>query len=105
YSNIRCSYQTYTIFPYTTLFRSVEEIVSAKTLGTVVHDVLEDFYKKFENRNVEVSDIDQMIAEIEVEVEKKFKKLYSKAPLSEGDRKSTRLNSSHVSISYAVFCL
>src|SRR5207249_6238120 len=25
--------------------------------------------------------------------------------LGEGDRKSTRLNSSHVSISYAVFCL
>src|SRR5699024_11780316 len=25
--------------------------------------------------------------------------------LDEGDRKSTRLNSSHVSISYAVFCL
>src|SRR5699024_11026597 len=27
------------------------------------------------------------------------------APLEEGDRKSTRLNSSHVSISYAVLCL
>src|SRR5437868_13966675 len=26
-------------------------------------------------------------------------------PSSRGDRKSTRLNSSHVSISYAVFCL
>src|SRR5207249_8593909 len=26
-------------------------------------------------------------------------------PLRPGDRKSTRLNSSHVSISYAVFCL
>src|SRR5690625_22644 len=26
-------------------------------------------------------------------------------PLSHGDRKSTRLNSSHVAISYAVFCL
>src|SRR5699024_11756866 len=26
-------------------------------------------------------------------------------PLCDGDRKSTRLNSSHVSISYAVFCL
>src|SRR5690625_6437529 len=25
-------------------------------------------------------------------------------PLTEGDRKSTRLNSSHVAISYAVFC-
>src|SRR5699024_12727286 len=36
-------------------------------------------------------------------------RLYSKSPfdvLSKvGDRKSTRLNSSHVSISYAVFCL
>src|SRR5690349_23814466 len=27
------------------------------------------------------------------------------APVSRGDRKSTRLNSSHVEISYAVFCL
>src|SRR5436190_11963224 len=29
----------------------------------------------------------------------------SKAPLVAGDRKSTRLNSSHTVISYAVFCL
>src|SRR5207249_9280993 len=28
-----------------------------------------------------------------------------RGPVAEGDRKSTRLNSSHVSISYAVFCL
>src|SRR2546430_11030896 len=28
-----------------------------------------------------------------------------RAPLPEGDRKSTRLNSSHSQISYAVFCL
>src|SRR5207249_7167590 len=28
-----------------------------------------------------------------------------RAPILERDRKSTRLNSSHVSISYAVFCL
>src|SRR5207253_8580837 len=28
-----------------------------------------------------------------------------KAPQEPGDRKSTRLNSSHVAISYAVFCL
>src|SRR5690242_21175708 len=28
-----------------------------------------------------------------------------RARLPEGDRKSTRLNSSHMSISYAVFCL
>src|SRR5207249_7929019 len=30
---------------------------------------------------------------------------YSKSEKAEKDRKSTRLNSSHVSISYAVFCL
>src|SRR5439155_16484532 len=29
----------------------------------------------------------------------------SRQPEAEGDRKSTRLNSSHVAISYAVFCL
>src|SRR3989442_9637620 len=28
-----------------------------------------------------------------------------RAPIARGDRKSTRLNSSHVRISYAVFCL
>src|SRR5215475_15038866 len=28
-----------------------------------------------------------------------------RAPAADGDRKSTRLNSSHVKISYAVFCL
>src|SRR5699024_11591359 len=33
------------------------------------------------------------------------KQLYQRLQASEGDRKSTRLNSSHVSISYAVFCL
>src|SRR5262245_31799596 len=31
--------------------------------------------------------------------------LASPKPLREGDRKSTRLNSSHLGISYAVFCL
>src|SRR5207253_8869705 len=31
--------------------------------------------------------------------------LRKRVPLLHGDRKSTRLNSSHVAISYAVFCL
>src|SRR5476649_295018 len=33
------------------------------------------------------------------------KKLLTEAGLADGDRKSTRLNSSHTVISYAVFCL
>src|SRR5699024_11831479 len=36
---------------------------------------------------------------------KKFLPAYFEQPYSKVDRKSTRLNSSHVSISYAVFCL
>src|SRR5690625_3189477 len=31
-------------------------------------------------------------------------KLHARQPVHQGDRKSTRLNSSHVAISYAVFC-
>src|SRR5699024_12727764 len=34
-----------------------------------------------------------------------FRSFYDGYVLVQGDRKSTRLNSSHVSISYAVFCL
>src|SRR5690625_5902598 len=37
--------------------------------------------------------------------EKEIEELYQKIGRLEIDRKSTRLNSSHVAISYAVFCL
>src|SRR5689334_24281547 len=60
-----------TLFPYTTLFRSIEEEIRR------VHET---------GRPILVGTQD--VAESE-----------------ELDRKSTRLNSSHSSISYAVFCL
>src|SRR5256885_11037036 len=61
-----------TLFPYTTLFRSVEH-----------------------RRAAEVRPGDRVAVAIEV-----------KAPgVAAADRKSTRLNSSHLVISYAVFCL
>src|SRR3712207_8005514 len=69
-----------TLFPYTTLFRSVLAIVSTK--GGRIHAWLK------EGRPHLLSSI------------------RSSAPaLSGSDRKSTRLNSSHANISYAVFCL
>src|SRR5690625_6274236 len=37
--------------------------------------------------------------------ERFFYQTYSRIEVGNGDRKSTRLNSSHVAISYAVFCL
>src|SRR5258708_16253266 len=57
-----------TLFPYTTLFRSLALLVAVKIMDTTP----------------------QFVAEFTLTV---------------GDRKSTRLNSSHQIISYAVFCL
>src|SRR5260221_8528111 len=76
-----------TLFPYTTLFRSI--------------------------RLADASDIFKGKTEIEEEEDEKEKKDSSrKSPIfvfnretEKADRKSTRLNSSHTVISYAVFCL
>src|SRR5690625_5933519 len=70
--------QRSTLFPYTTLFRS--EPVEA------THITYARYYP----------DIDRNLCDVEVVANKKDPAL---------DRKSTRLNSSHVAISYAVFCL
>src|SRR5256886_7739701 len=64
-----------TLFPYTTLFRSVQ-LDGARRRPLADHDV------------------DLVVLQRRVE---DF--------LDHGDRKSTRLNSSHSQISYAVFCL
>src|SRR2546430_10035458 len=68
-----------TLFPYTTLFRSGPNgkiRATGKAREVVVHGTIQG--------NVQASD---------------------KIILREKDRKSTRLNSSHSQISYAVFCL
>src|SRR3712207_8248146 len=67
-----------TLFPYTTLFRSV-----------LVRQVGDDWGDELRRELV------HRIAE----------ELLGHAGLGHRDRKSTRLNSSHANISYAVFCL
>src|SRR2546422_6786421 len=78
-----------TLFPYTTLFRSLE--MGTENWEQVETKVLEllrqTFRPEFLNR------VDDTII---------FRPLSSD---DIGDRKSTRLNSSHGYISYAVFCL
>src|SRR5690242_21444443 len=69
-----------TLFPYTTLFRS-----PAQLLGELVGDVLAH------GQRVEERPFLEHHPEIGADAHQ--------------DRKSTRLNSSHMSISYAVFCL
>src|SRR5256885_2965088 len=84
-----------TLFPYTTLFRSerlqghVRELEAAKGDLAVAKDLL--------SRQNEV--LEARVRERTAKMEETIHDLETL------DRKSTRLNSSHLVISYAVFCL
>src|SRR5438876_6867155 len=67
-----------TLFPYTTLFRSPQRIPAVRAAG------------------------DRARASRRVRARRR---VHERARARHRDRKSTRLNSSHPSISYAVFCL
>src|SRR5690554_7601344 len=88
-----------TLFPYTTLFRSrggfKTQILSKIKLGHV-HFMFEGDYEKLERFFIET-----VLAKLFIDTEDITKNMQQRG----GDRKSTRLNSSHVRISYAVFCL
>src|SRR2546430_5486376 len=80
-----------TLFPYTTLFRSDVEDLRANPKAPVRGLVLE-------------ANLDSGRGPVAtVLVEKGTLRIGD--PMVAGDRKSTRLNSSHSQISYAVFCL
>src|SRR3712207_7452785 len=74
-----------TLFPYTTLFRS-----------GYLYLQLRD-YKRGTRKNEQMSPIAEGLERNEMLALAEF--------FSKKDRKSTRLNSSHANISYAVFCL
>src|SRR5207302_11478495 len=84
-----------TLFPYTTLFRSLE--AKGWRLGTT-----QDF--------LGLSDADASFIEFKLKLAQslraiRLKRRIGQVQVAKLDRKSTRLNSSHVKISYAVFCL
>src|SRR5207248_10599973 len=89
-----------TLFPYTTLFRSVVErqprdaVVALPDLQAVGHDALDVRHQ------VAVSEGDPLGAR-----RRSAGELQERDVVRAEDRKSTRLNSSHRTISYAVFCL
>src|SRR5207249_9682491 len=93
-----------TLFPYTTLFRSVLSEPPGADGGTQRGGLADEKEVRREQRR------DGQLAERASEVmhRRSERRQEEMAGLVEGqveDRKSTRLNSSHVSISYAVFCL
>ncbi|SHI65812.1 PD-(D/E)XK nuclease superfamily protein [Mesonia phycicola] len=62
----------------------VEETVAANTLGTVVHDTLEKFYKPFENKEITKNDLLIMKKNIVSQVQLEFKNTYKQAPINKG---------------------
>src|SRR3712207_8110475 len=83
-----------TLFPYTTLFRS-------QRLRTPPANVLELEVDRGGVALVSLGDVH--VGDVRVVVEDHLRQRVEHAWLV--DRKSTRLNSSHANISYAVFCL
>src|SRR3712207_6932317 len=85
-----------TLFPYTTLFRSQPKILLMdepfSALDPLIRRDLQDLMKDIHRRlGITVVFVTHDMREA--------------ALLADRDRKSTRLNSSHANISYAVFCL
>src|SRR3712207_8041633 len=81
-----------TLFPYTTLFRSVEALVVARRAAVALVVAA-----RGERGGQEGGDQDESRA-----TESSEHGVHLRCWV---DRKSTRLNSSHANISYAVFCL
>src|SRR3712207_7221011 len=80
-----------TLFPYTTLFRSGLEVVEVPHRDGVT----------------DPDELRQAAGDAACAIfqQPNFFGCLEPAPASSPDRKSTRLNSSHATISYAVFCL
>src|SRR3712207_8950953 len=88
-----------TLFPYTTLFRSAKEAEEMGMVNAVVApDKLEDTCVEWAEIMMERSPLALRMIKAGLNAE-----LDGQAGIQ--DRKSTRLNSSHANISYAVFCL
>lgn len=62
----------------------MEETVAFNTLGTVVHDTLESFYKKWEGKELREEDLTQAIKNTPIEVKRQFEKTYTRDPLVQG---------------------
>src|SRR3712207_9005998 len=82
-----------TLFPYTTLFRSAEQLAQLPQRGFAARVASVRDHVRGAGRPADAAVTDAL----------------RRGPDREGqhrvDRKSTRLNSSHANISYAVFCL
>ena len=62
----------------------VEETVAYNTLGSVVHDTLETFYRQWLQEKVTVEKLEEALKATNAEIERQFREHYTKAPLDSG---------------------
>src|SRR5262245_64126582 len=91
------SHQLATLFPYTTLFRSNVSGSNSALQGSNYTDRLKAKGLRSPSELIKVYDVNPMFGGRIVRDKLWFFSAFR-------DRKSTRLNSSHLGISYAVFC-
>src|SRR3712207_7913658 len=85
-----------TLFPYTTLFRS------ARSAGAAAEQSADRLAERLGQLALP-EELDLVLRRMDVHVDRAGRDLDEDD--GDRDRKSTRLNSSHANISYAVFCL
>src|SRR2546421_11729055 len=85
-----------TLFPYTTLFRSPALKASPRTMKPTT---------PFSRTRVQIVELNRDFMPPSKSLPRSPRRRPASSPQNSKDRKSTRLNSSHDQISYAVFCL
>src|SRR5947209_12494025 len=89
-----------TLFPYTTLFRSRRTPGEGEKHRQIGPSPVQDG-----DRRLQIGDAHVHVAAADVLLEGEDRVPLHQRVVPGADRKSTRLNSSHANISYAVFCL
>src|SRR3712207_8350762 len=87
-----------TLFPYTTLFRS-------RLIDRMVTDCIEESRRRLKEAGVKSADDVRRLGRPVIAFSEPMQRNDKALKAFLLDRKSTRLNSSHANISYAVFCL
>src|SRR5205085_12029175 len=93
------------LFPYTTLFRSVDAVIQPDAL------LIDGAAHGFDRRHHDAAQLQRMLIQAQAaghdarDIDDVVDDLRLRLGVALEDRKSTRLNSSHSQISYAVFCL
>ena len=65
-------------------YDEVEETIAANTLGNVIHNTLEDFYKPLEGKQLTVNHVKHMKTLVEARVTHHFKEFYKQGDITKG---------------------